>query len=227
MAKIERNLVCVAIVLGTVTGHAAPHLRIVPPEGFVDVFSPAPLPGCVQPEVVAWARSQHYLACAVDARCPDEVRARFAASQQQLDGPVDESYLDRTIAHTRSSFSRSALTSFTVRERRLVSIAGVHGARLVMDMTQNGESTRILMYLVPDGRDVVLLTYQTSAANFDQYLERFERAAAATSGGREPPATLWFNGALKLGVASFVVYHLKKYFERRNNRKRGGPDAVA
>ncbi|MGK3990280.1 hypothetical protein WME99_44965 [Sorangium sp. So ce136] len=200
-----------SLVLGALPVSAETSLRFVAPNGFVDALAPDAAARCVPPDEADRARAAGFHAYAVDVRCPGDVRARFAVKEDPLDGPVTDGYVERTITAARQSAARTGAT-FDVRERSLVTIAGVHGARLVFDLAPSGEHVRTLMYLVPDGPRVALLTYQTEPERFDEYLPRFEESAAATSGGREASGGSSVSASI-LGMMSAILLllALKKY----------------
>src|SRR5262249_14266620 len=148
-------LTCMLAVLNAPPLFAQMALHVVPPTGFVDVLAPDAVERCVPPDEPSRARAVGFVAYAMDVRCPNDVRAKFAVREDPLDGPITEGYVERTLSAARRPTGTNHAT-LDVREKSLVTIAGVHGARLVFDLTAEGEQHRILMYLVPDGPRVAL-----------------------------------------------------------------------
>lgn len=223
LARVVLCAICLSALLLIVSRAAAgTALHLVPPAGFVDVFAPDAAERCVTPAMVGYAKSAGFVAAAVDVRCPgSEVQAQFAVRVDPLDQPVTEKYLERTIDHARRNAGNAA--RLEVREHGLVDIAGVRGARLVMDVSANGLQTRTLMYLIPDGSGVALLTYQTDVDHFQNYLARFEESAHATTGGRESSGRTSTSASIPAMIGSilglFLLYKLIGRLRARDEKR--------
>ncbi|WP_437308186.1 hypothetical protein [Sorangium sp. So ce388] len=74
-------LTCASLVLGALPVSAEMSLRFVAPSGFVDALAPDAAARCVSPDEPDRARAAGFHAYAVDVRCPDDVRARFAVKE--------------------------------------------------------------------------------------------------------------------------------------------------
>jgi len=180
------------------------------PDGWTDLSPGAPAANFqgVAPKVLAEAHSGKYVAYAMDlAHADDGFAENFNAIVDPGSEPITEQLLDAVATGMSAELGRTAGGSAEVRERGLVTVAGVRAGRLVADIHLGAIHTRAMMYILPGKDEHAVVTYSAAPETFDQYRPVFEAAAQAT-GGVVEPQTYWgklFSGALSGGMRGALL----------------------
>jgi hypothetical protein len=158
------------------------------PAGWLDLSPGAPEESFASLPLTLAADARKYAALAIDL---DGARNGFASNLNASIEPgllrVTESSLDSAAGDAMSEIKKQ-LPSASLRERAVERIDGARCLRLVYDSEQGGQPLRHLAYEMPVGERTAFLTFTARRDAFDGYLERFEKAASATTGLQEAPA---------------------------------------
>jgi hypothetical protein len=199
---------------------AASALVVRAPDGFVDLVH------AVSPEVessfapaIQEARNGSHILFAIDMS-NDARNANMIADVKPGPLPADPENLSEIGAGlgqgTETAVPGSAAKVVSVR---VASIGSGKGVRAVIDLTASGAAFRDLVYMLPDGKDTLVLTYTAPRDAYASYEARFDASALATT-GLEPPASVasWWNYVVPvlIGAATAAVFAagLKKKMTR-------------
>jgi hypothetical protein len=111
--------------------------------------------------------------------------------------------------------------SYKTLDRRLVKIAGVDCGRIVGELDMGGAKSKQLLYLIPGGSEMAIVTYSSTPQDFPKYEPIFDAAAQATSGVTAPPSfggrifRSSARGALIGGIAGAIAVLIAGLFRRK------------
>ena len=199
------------VMLGlSVHGWAATGFTFKVPDGWTDLSPGAPAANFegLAPAIMREVKSGKYAAYAMDlAHADDGFAENFNAIVDPGSEPITEKLLDAVANGMSGEIAKQAGGSAEVRERSLVTVAGVRAGRLVADIHLGAINTRAMMYILPGKDEHAVVTYSAAPEAFDSYRPIFEAAAQATRGVVEP-AGFWERigaGALSGGMRGMLI----------------------
>jgi hypothetical protein len=137
-------------------------------------------------------------------------------------GPITESTLDELSATMAKEMPREAPgMSYKLIDRRIVKIAGVDCGRVVGELDMKVATSKQLLYLIPGGEQLAIVTYSTTPTSFAIYEPIFDTAAQATQGVAATQSTLGRitrsagRGALIGGIAGGLGALIVALFRRK------------
>ena len=193
------------------------------PEGWVDLSRGAPAANFegLRPTIAAQVQSRQYVALAYDFAHEDDGFTENLNATVQSDA---ERVTERTIAALARELPaiaarNSPSVALRVLESSVVLVGGVHRARLLTEVTVNGNIVRQAVFLIPGAGQSLVLTYSSSPQEFARYLPTFDASAAATVGAVEPrsPAGPW-EGILQKTLIGGVIGALGGMLQSRFRR---------
>jgi hypothetical protein len=204
-----------------------------PPEGFVELAHGVPdrLAGKLPPFVEQQAHAGAHLAYALDLDHPSggfianmlaDVHpgvlpdaSKILSAQGEIVQGVEKGYPPGTVVKIASA--------------RPVSVGIFRGARILLDVQQPGGSIRQLLYLLPLGKENLVLTYTAGPSSYDTYEPRFDASAMATTGLENPPsavsATLQViaTSAVTGMVGALAASRVARKWRKKATAPRNGP----
>ena len=195
---MRRLLVCVAWILfaflaaapRVASAESAPTVRI--PDGFVDLAHaiPADLEGRLPARLDREARSGGHLVYAFDFDHAEGGSApNLIADLRDGSLPDDAKKLSEVPTALVDALRQMyPAASPTLVDTSTTVVAGHKGLRVVIDASYEARSLRQLLYVLPAGSKMLVLTYSASQAAYPDYEPRFDASAQATTGLQAAPA---------------------------------------
>jgi hypothetical protein len=185
------TLVCFGLALPARAAGPTGDFQFVLPPGWRDIGpGSAQIADGIPQAVMLDAISGKYIAYYVDPRNTESVRASFNAVSVPQTGRITAKELEQNRQGFIDAAAKQGLT-MTIVESGVVEIAGVPAARLMSDVTQGQQRTRLLQYIIPGRRNSVALTYACPPEDFESYRDVFETAAAMTKGAYKSGGFDW------------------------------------
>jgi hypothetical protein len=190
--SVLRACVLLGVLAAPSTAAAATPPVVQVPEGFVDLTKGIPdaLAGSLPATTLDEARNAGHLAFAIDPTPAAEgLTPNEIADLRPAPLHVDPAKMSKTISELTKALATAVPggKSEILRADPVV-VSDVTGLRVVADIDVGGRAFRDLIFLLPVGPRMLVLTFSVSRARYADYEPRFDAAARATRGLEGAPA---------------------------------------
>jgi hypothetical protein len=190
--SVFRACVLLGVLAAASTAAAATPPVVQIPEGFVDLTKgiPGALAGSLPAATLNEARNAGHLAFAIDPTPAAEgLTPNEIADLRPTPLHVDPAEMTKTVSELTKSLATAVPGGKSeVLRADPVAVSGVTGLRVVADIDVGGRAFRDLIFMLPVGPRMLVLTFSVSRARYADYEPRFDAAALATRGLEAAPA---------------------------------------